>query len=49
MEDPSTDSRPTGVGHPHIDACSLDLARIVVERIDAEPSLFHVAHENLER
>ena len=39
----------TGIGHPHIDARSLDMARIVVERIDAERSLFRVAHENLER
>ena len=38
-----------GIGHPHIDARSLDMARIVVERIDADPGLFNVAHENLER
>ena len=38
-----------GIGHPHIDARSLDMARIVVERIDADPGLFNVALENLER
>ena len=44
-----TDSGQTGIGHPHIDARSRDRARIVVERIDADPSLFNVAHENLEQ
>ena len=44
-----TDSGQTGIGHPHIDARSLDMARIVVERIDADPSLLNVANENLER
>ena len=46
---PSTGSGQTGIGHPHIDARSLDMARIVVERIDADPSLFDVALEDLER
>ena len=46
---PSTGSGQTGIGHPHIDARSFDMARIVVERIDADPSLVKVAHENLER
>lgn len=46
---PGTGSGQTGIGHPHIDARSLDMARIVVDRIDADPSLFNVAHENLER
>ena len=46
---PDTGSQKTGIGHPHIDARSLDMARIVVERIDADPSLINVAHENLER
>ena len=45
----STESGQVGIGHPHIDVRSLDRARIVVERIDADPSLFNVAHENLER
>ena len=45
----STGSGQIGVGHPHIDARSLDMARIVVERIDANPSLFNVAHENVDR
>ena len=44
-----TESGQVGIGHPHIDARSLDMARIVVERIDADPSLFNVALENLER
>ena len=39
----------TGTGHCWIDARSLDLARIVVAWIDAEPSLIRVAHENLNR
>ena len=38
-----------GIRHPHFDARALDMARIVVERIDADPSLFNVALENLER
>ncbi len=42
-------SRQTGIGHPWIDARSLDMARIVVARIDADPSLFNMALENLER
>ena len=45
---PSTGSGRTGVGHPHIDDRSLDMARIVVERIDADPSLFNVGQDNLE-
>ena len=40
---------PFGIGHPHIGARSLDMARIVVERIDADPALFNMAHENLKR
>lgn len=38
-----------GEGHPHIDRRSLEMARLVVEKIDADPSLFRVAHENLQR
>ena len=38
-----------GIGHTHIDARSLDMARIVVERIYADPDLFNVADEILER
>ena len=38
-----------GEGHPHIDRRSLEMARLVVEKIDADPSLFRVAHENLRR
>ena len=36
-------------GHPHLDRRSLEMARIVVERIDADPTLVRIAHENLER
>ena len=39
----------SGKGHPHMDRRSLEMARIVVERIDADPTLFRIAHENLER
>ena len=39
----------SGKGHPHIDQRSLEMARIVVERIDADPSLVGIACENLER
>ena len=46
---PSRGTGQTGIGHPHIDARSLDMARIVVERVDVDPSLFNVALENLER
>ena len=38
-----------GEGHPHVDRRSLEMARLVVEKIDADPSLFRVAHENLQR
>ena len=38
-----------GEGHPHIDRRSLEMARLVVKKIDADPSLFRVAHENLQR
>ncbi len=38
-----------GEGHPHIDRRSLEMARLVVEKIDADPSLFRIAHENLQR
>ena len=47
-EGPTTDSRETRVGHPQIDARSLDMAKTVVERIDAEPRLFNVSPENPE-
>ena len=38
----------TGIGHPHLDARSLALAKIVVERIDADLTLINVGHRNLE-
>ena len=38
----------TGIGHPHIDARSLAMARIIVERIDDDPTLIEVAHRYLE-
>ena len=38
-----------GEGHPHIDRRSLEMAKLIVEKIDADPSLFRVAHENLQR
>ena len=37
----------TGIGHPHIDARSLAMAKIIVKRIDADPWLIEVAHRNL--
>ena len=39
----------TGIGHPHIDARSLAMAKIIVKRIDADPTLIEVAHRNLQR
>ena len=36
-------------GHPHIDARVLDGARLTATKIDADPGLLHVAHENLQR
>ena len=43
-------SKPnTGIGHPWLDARSLDMARIVVARIDADPSVIQVAQDNLAR
>lgn len=38
-----------GIGHPHIDARVLDMAKLVVERIDDAPALLQVGCENLER
>lgn len=37
----------TGIGHPHIDARSLEMAKIIVKRIDAEPALIERAHQYL--
>ena len=37
----------TGVGHPHIDARSLEMAKIIVKRIDADPTLIERAHRYL--
>ena len=39
----------SGVGHPHIDARSLAMARIIVKRIDENPGLIEVAHRYLAR
>ena len=44
-----TSSDGTGIGHPWLDARSLDMARIVVARIDEDPILIHIAHDNLAR
>ena len=38
-----------GVGHPHIDARVLDMAKIIAERIDRDPALLDVGRKNLER
>ena len=38
-----------GAGHPHIDRRSLEMAKLIVEKIDADPGLLQVAHENLQR
>ena len=38
----------TGIGHPHIDARSLAMTKIIVERIDADPTLIELAHRYLE-
>ena len=37
----------TGIGHPHIDARSLEMAKIIVKRIDADPTLIERAHQYL--
>ena len=37
----------SGMGHPHIDARSLEMARIIVKRIDEDPTLIEVAHQYL--
>ena len=39
----------TGIGHPHIDARALDTAKLIAERIDNDPALFHVGRRNLDR
>ena len=38
-----------GIGHPHIDARVLDMAKIIVERVDNDAALLRVGHDNLER
>ena len=38
-----------GTGHPEIDARILKRHRLVVAKIDADPSLIDIAFENLER
>ena len=38
----------TGIGHPHIDERSLELAKIIARRIDAAPALMERAHQYLE-
>ena len=37
----------TGIGHPHIDARSLEMAKIIVKRIDANPALMERALQYL--
>ena len=46
---PSESSGQAGIGHPRLDARSLAMARIIVERIDEDPTLIEVAHRNLVR
>ena len=36
-------------GHPHIDARVLDGARLTASKVDADPSLVAIGHENIER
>ena len=43
----SASSGQVGHGHPHIDRRGLARARLVVEQIDAQPTLLNIAHENL--
>ena len=38
-----------GIGHPHIDARVLDMARLIVQTIEEDPTRFHIADENLGR
>ena len=38
-----------GEGHPHIDRRSLEMAKLIVQKIDAEPGLVRIAHQNLQR
>ena len=38
-----------GIGHPHIDARVLDMARLIVQKIEEDPSRFQIAYENLAR
>ena len=46
-----TESRvpKTGIGHPWFNARYRDIAWIVVEVIDRDPSVMQVAHDNLKR
>ena len=38
-----------GTGHPHIDARVLDMARLIVQKIEEDPTRFEIAYENLAR
>ncbi len=38
-----------GTGHPHIDASLLDMCRLIVEKIDADPRLFTKARQRLDQ
>ena len=38
-----------GIGHPHVDARALDMARLVVTKIEEDPMRFQIAYENLAR
>ena len=38
-----------GEGHPEIDRRSLERAKLIVAKVDANPSLIRIAVENLER
>ena len=42
-------SGQVGIGHAWIDARMLDMARLIVHRIDEDPSLLNGARENLKR
>ena len=49
LEDMGIKPEDCGTGHPHIDAGLLDMCRLIVEKIDADPKLFAKAHERLDQ
>ena len=46
---PNPSAGALGIGHPHIDARVLDTCRLIVRKIEDDPSRFAIGRENLEQ